>query len=462
MKNSKNIFKNKVTRDAILYTLLILFIYRIGSYIPTPGVNIVELQKMQGEIPDTLFSFFGGGSIASMSIFALGIAPYITSSIMIQLLESDLIPSMSQWKHQGVDGQNKRTKYTKRLALFLAFLQALGISFFYYSYSVMGIGVIEPYNFAIENKFFDFLNYIPVNYVLVALIMTAGTALLMWFADRVTEKGVGNGMSVMIVAGILAVMPTELNTAYNDIIGGSSFSTKEFITWLIILIITILVIIMVVGYSLAYRKIPINYVRSGRNKVLNNSYLPIKLNPAGVIPVIFAQPLMLLLNLGMVWIYENFYLFTNDTTIGNIEKFFRAFTSYTVDGATNPFFIVYILFYGSLIVGFSIIYSQIQMNPEEMAKNLQKQSAYVVGVRPGKDTLDYFTNIISKVSLWGGLFLAFIAVLPTILTLSFDIASLQLLGTGLIIVVSVFVQIFQSLVSKIESKNYRYLLGGRK
>jgi preprotein translocase subunit SecY len=292
--------------------------------------------------------------------------------------------------------------------------------------------------------------------------MTAGTALLMWFADRVTEKGVGNGMSVMIVAGILAVMPTELNTAYNDIIGGSSFSTKEFITWLIILIITILVIIMVVGYSLAYRKIPINYVRSGRNKVLNNSYLPIKLNPAGVIPVIFAQPLMLLLNLGMVWIYENFYLFTNDTTIGNIEKFFRAFTSYTVDGATNPFFIVYILFYGSLIVGFSIIYSQIQMNPEEMAKNLQKQSAYVVGVRPGKDTLDYFTNIISKVSLWGGLFLAFIAVLPTILTLSFDIASLQLLGTGLIIVVSVFVQIFQSLVSKIESKNYRYLLGGRK
>ena len=445
MNALKNILFNKVTRNAIVFTFCLLFVYRLGSFIVTPGIDsasLLELQKLINGDVSTLFNFFGGGSITRMSVFALGVTPYITSSIIIQLLENDLIPSMNQWKHQGVDGQNKRSNTTKYLSIVIAFLQAIGISF--------GLYQLYGMNLVVGNNYSG-----VVGYVVVALIMTAGTAILMWIGDRITEKGIGNGMSVLIMAGILSQMPAQMNSIYNlfvDKVGQDLVMLT--LTWSLIAIITLMVIIMVIYYNLAYTKIPINYVRSGKGTVRKNSYLPIKLNPAGVIPVIFAQPFVIVIALGINWICDNLEFFTKNG-VGTLEKIFRSLFD-----AQGEYWVLYVLVYGTLIVAFSVFYSYVQMNPENMTENLEKQSAYIIGVRPGEDTLDYFSKVIIRTTLWGGFILALLAVMPTLIQHLGNITvQLQLMGTGLIIVVSVLVQTYQSLKNKVESKKYRRLIG---
>ncbi|MGL5021287.1 MAG: preprotein translocase subunit SecY, partial [Mycoplasmatales bacterium] len=359
----------------------------------------------------------------------------------IQLLENDLVPSMNQWKQQGVDGQNKRSNTTKYLSIVIAFVQAIGISFGLYQ--LYGMNLVVGNNSGI------------IGYVVVALIMTAGTAILMWIADRITEKGIGNGMSVLIMAGILSQMPSQMNSIYALFIDkvGKDLAMLT-LTWSLIAIITLMVIIMVIYYNLAYTKIPINYVRSGKGTVRKNSYLPIKLNPAGVIPVIFAQPFVIVIALGVNWICDNLEFFTRNG-IGTLEKIFRSLFD-----AQGEYWVLYVLVYGTLIVAFSVFYSYVQMNPENMTENLEKQSAYIIGVRPGEDTLDYFSKIIVRTTLWGGFILALLAVMPTLIQHFGNITvQLQLMGTGLIIVVSVLVQTYQSLKNKVESKKYRRLIG---
>ncbi len=467
MKSIMSILKNSVTRNAVLYTLVILFVYRIGSYVVAPGIDpSVVLSPADGTLNDvaTLFNFFGGGSLGRMTIFALGVSPYITASIMIQILENELIPAMNEWKHQGVEGQNKRSNYTKYLALVLAFIQALVIMFGLSSLTT----IVAPNSYSFDGAL-AFLNNIPTNYFVVALIMTAGTATLMWLADRITEKGIGNGMSVMIMAGILSRIPSGFNSSIEAISSAEGADAYvQFLIWAIILVITLIVIIMVIYYSLAYRRISINYVRSGSSQVRKNSYLPLKLNPAGVIPVIFAAPFLLILNIMLTWVYDNVGIFTNDGAIGSIESVLRSLTSstgsfvYGNEGAAYYWFL-YVVVYVVLIIMFSVFYSYVQMNPENMTENLEKQSAYIIGVRPGNDTLDYFSNVIIKTSFWGGLILAVIAILPIVISNIVDLrVSIQLLGTGIIIVVSVLVQTYQSLLNKIESKNYRYLIGEKR
>ncbi len=440
MNKAREIVSNKVTRNAILYTLMILFVYRIGSFVITPGIDsnvLLGLQEqLSGNSAATLFNFFGGGSIGQMSLFALGVSPYITASIIIQLLETDLVPSMGEWKHQGVEGQNKRSNWTKRLAIVLAFVQSIGIVFGFYA--ITGELLVQG------NEF-----------VIVALIMTAGTAILMWLADRITEKGIGNGMSVMIMAGILARMPSQISTIYGFIKDASGTQAyQELLKWSIVGIIFLLVIIIVIYYSLAYRRIAINYVRSGRTHVRKNSYLPIKLNPAGVIPVIFVAPLMLILSMIINYMFTNIEALASNG-VGTIETFIKSL--FDLNAAYWP---VALIVFASLIIIFSVFYSYVQMNPENMTENLEKQSAYIVGVRPGKDTEEYLSTVILRTSIWGGCILAAIAVLPYLLQHIGNLeTNVALLGTGIIIVVSVFVQTYQSLVNKIESKKYRRLLG---
>jgi len=445
MKALRNILFNQVTRNAVIYTFCLLFVYRLGSFVVTPGINAEALIEGQnfgtGDI-STLFNFFGGGSILMMSVFALGVTPYITASIIIQLLESDLIPSMNQWKYQGVDGQNKRSNYTKYLAIIVAFLQAIGISF--------GISISSGVSLVTSNNYGEVLGYI-----VVALIMTAGTAILMWIGDRITENGIGNGMSVLIMAGILSQMPIQLNSIYQAFVGkaGKELALLS-LSWTLIAIITLIVIIMVIYYNLAYVKIPINYVRSGKSVMRKNSYLPIKLNPAGVIPVIFAQPLMIVLAFCVNWVFNNVTYFSSNG-IGTLENIARSFFD-----ATAQYWFIYVLVYGTIIVAFSVFYSYVQMNPENMTENLERQGAYIIGVRPGEETLEYFSKVILRTTLWGGLILALLAVLPTIIQeVGRTSVQLQLMGTGLIIVVSVLVQTYQSLKNKVESKKYRRLIG---
>ena len=475
MKGLKQILQNKITRYALLFTVFILFVYRLGSYIVIPGMaNWVITNATDNTFaPQTvaLFDFFGGGNLSAMSLFALGVSPYITASIVVQLLESDLIPAMSEWKHQGVDGQNKRSNWTKYLSIIFAFIQSFGVLAGYYlmyDYAVVADPTI-------------------LGYLQVIIIMAAGSALVVWLSDRITENGVGNGVSVVISAGILSRIPLEFEQIVKDF--SSSISTpvelgvfyqnpiqyfknlyslisqnpdllNNIILWSSIFVVLIIVIIAVIYYTLASRKIPINYVRGRSTTIRENSYLPIKLNPAGVIPVIFVYPLFLLLNIGIKYLFTLDFFAKNGQ--GNVEKFILSLVGDVPSGTEHDIFfkVIYICSYGLFILLFSIFYSYVQMNPEEMTKNLEKQSAYIVNVRPGKNTLDYLTNTINRTSFWGGLFLVVIAIIPLILENFLNVnVSLSLLGTGLIIIISVIVQVYESLINKSTVKKYRSIIG---
>ncbi len=443
------LLKNKTTRSAIIFTLFILVIYRIGFYTISPivdGGKILATPLLGGTL-DTIFNFMGGGNIKLLSVFALGVSPYITASIIIQLLENDLVPSISEWKHQGVDGQNKRQAWTKYLGIILAFVQALAITLGFYL--LKSLDVIRPIPFS-DNSQVGLLEF-----VVIALFMTAGTAIMIWLADRITEKGVGNGMSVMIMIGIVARMPVELQSilqsikdaAYNGVKGLDVEFLTTFLMWVLIGLIFVLLVILIIYYTLAYRKININYVKNSKSKLSENNYIPIKLNPAGVIPVIFVVPLMQvpLLILKLPTFASN--------GIGKYETIVRAF--FDVNG--NHWYVAIVVYF-LLVVGFSIMYSYIQMNPENMAENLEKQSAYIVGIRPGKDTEEYLTNVITKTTIYGGIVLAILAILPTLIEQVFNTGiRLNLIGTGLIITVNVLVQTYQSMENKTEAKTYKRL-----
>ncbi len=446
-----SILKNKVTRQAILFTLLIFIIYRLGFYVYVPLVNVTEIKDL-GAIGG-LISALSGGNLLGMTIFALGVSPYITASIVIQLLENDLIPSVSEWKHQGVEGQNKRANWTKYLAVTFSFVQAFGIILYFYR--IQSIQVLVPIS--------GDGNASILEYVLVALFITTGTTILMWLADRITEKGVGNGMSILIMAGILARMPTQLivigqkiyGIVYNEVKGISSSDWIQLAKWGFVFIVFLALIVIIIYYTLAYRRVNINYVKNSKSRLNEQSYIPIKLNPAGVIPIIFVAPLMQLplLILKLPYFVNNNPVVDGVPTPGPYETVVRALFDYTGDH-----WYVAIVVYFVLIVIFSVTYSYIQMNPQNMAENLEKQSAYIVGVRPGADTEKYLAKVINKTTIYGGMILAFIAVLPILLTKLLGLTvGLQILGTGLIITVNVLVQTYKSLHNKTESKNYKVL-----
>lgn len=449
-----NILKNKITVQAILFTFMILLVYRIGSFVVTPGIDPDLVNQGFNNTTDLagFFNMFGGGSIATLSLFALGVAPYISASIIIQLLENDLIPSFAQWKSQGIEGQNKRTKYTKYLALTLSMVQAIAI----------------PLSISLTGEIY--LNPGIYNYITIAIMMTAGTACMMWLSDRITEKGVGNGTSVIITAGILSTFPQSIINIIDTISkNGGDEQALLLIAASIQGLVLILLIIAVIYFTLAYRKVAINYVRTGRSTVRKNSYIPIKLNPAGVIPVIFASPLFLLLDLLNGWIIKSDFnnYFTNDGGSGVLQIIYDNMFNLNVTSASVTigesvyWWIIIIPFtmYFAIIVLFSMFYSYVQMNPENISESLEKQSAYVIGIRPGIDTEEHITDVIFKTSLWGGLALATIAIVPFILQQLTPAIGLSILGTGLIIVVNVIVQVYTALEMRAETKKYRKILG---
>lgn len=441
------LLKNSITRQAILFTMLIFVVYRLGIYITTPLINGEQLSQIGSGSAVGIFNFLGGGNLTYFSLFALGVSPYITASIVIQLLESDLIPSVAEWKHQGIEGQNKRYNWTKYLAIIFAYVQSLGLLLSFYSLSKVGIILPIKFTPGSEVQILEFF--------VISLFMTAGTAALIWLADRITEKGIGNGMSVIIMAGILSRIPMEIQKIYQNIYdaaynGIKGLDTQFYLTtlkWGIVFIIFLILVIAIIYYTLAYRKVNINYVKNSNTRLSSQNYIPIKLNPAGVIPIIFVSPIMqlplMILNLKVF----------SENGIGTYETIVRAF--FDMSGTYWP---IALVLYIVLIISFSIIYSYIQMNPEQMAENLEKQSGYVVGVRPGKDTEDYLTNVINKTTIYGGIFLAILATLPIVLQNVLQLPiGLQLIGTGLIITVNVLVQTYQSMENKTESKNYKRL-----
>ncbi len=420
--------KNKKLWLSIAFTVLVLFIYRLGYYIQLPYISYenVKLLSSNGTEMFGFLDIFSGGALSNFSIVALGVSPYITASIVIQLLQMDIVPQFKEWAEEGATGKEKLNAATKYLAIGLGFVQAL----------TLVVGVSVSYN----DMFFGAgLPDGVFKYIYLAIVMTAGTGFVLWLADKVTKHGVGNGTSLFIVAGIIASFPEMINDLMQTYILAEEVTTSGIFIFIGVILLLLLIIIGIVFMEAAQRKIPIQYSNrpsAATFRGRNDSNIPIKLNSASVIPVIFASTLMSLpLTIG------------NFVTNANVQTWIT-----NIFSSSEPIgFALYII----LIYIFSFFYTFMQMNPEKMAENLQKQNAFIPGIRSGDETAAYISRVLFKITIVGATYLALVAALPIIISGIFDLpASVSIGGTSLIIVVGVAIETYKQIKTASQDKQY--------
>lgn len=427
MKKIVAIFKNKDVRERILFTLMMFLVFRIGSNITVPGV---ELTSSLGDTDVlSLMNLLGGGALQNFSVFALGVSPYITSSIIVELLSKDVLPVLTELSKQGQSGRKKIEMATRYLTLILGAVQAYGIIVTMQNSDV--IAFTEELNFWVYAK--------------IILYLMAGSMLVMWMADQITEKGVGNGVSMIIFAGIVSALPAQIISAtsyyfLNELVTEKSRIITGALKLGLYLVTLVLIIVFVTFIEKSIRKIPVQHSGTGgalNAKVNNTSFLPMKINSAGVIPVIFASSIMMAPAVIISFAVENY---TSNETITNVLNIFNqaALTEMKwFDGSTwyMPWgLIIYII----LIFVFSFFYSNLTINPEQLAEDFQKSGSYIPGVRPGNETHRYVKRVLNRVTLLGATALTILAAFPVVLTLLEVVpSSLALGGTGMIIVVGV-------------------------
>ena len=423
----KGAFSEKFIRKRLLYTLGLILVFRLGTYITVPGVNASAIQEFVSSGLFNLLNTFGGGALQNYSIFALGISPYITSSIIIQLLQMDVIPKFKEWSEQGEVGRRKLNNATRYLTVFIAFLQALAISFGFNSLSGTDL-IVNP---GIGT------------YIKIAIIMTAGTMFVMWLGEMITVNGIGNGTSLIIFSGIVSRIPQDLIDIYNSQIRNAGDEIVQSTIFVVALaIVFLLLVVFVIYMENARRNIPIRY--SKRAVSSEEALLPLKVNSAGVIPVIFASSFMMVpqIILGLFASgNQNATWFNVVNTIFNMQEPVGAF--------------VYVL----LIVLFTYFYAFIQVNPEKAAENLQRQNAYISSVRPGQETENYISYMLVRLSTVGAMYLAIISILPILASSLWNIPALALGGTSLLIAVGVgldFTAQIEGLLSKTSYTGFIY------
>ena len=417
----KDFFKNKDIRKKIIYTLAMLFVFKLGSTIPVPGIDATEItQAINNNSILGILNMLGGGALEQMSILALGVNPYITASIVIQLLSMDVIPALTEMTKSGQNGKKQLDKITRYLTVVLAYIQAISIvMMFDKSYNIL------------ESSDFG-------TYLYVSTIFTAGTMFLLWIGDRITTKGIGNGISILIFAGIVARMPYTFSSVWNILVDTSSNGAmmSGLISFGLYLVMYIAIIILVVFMQLATRKIPILYSNSSNTRVNNDkTYLPLKINSASVIPVIFAQAIITAPQIVVSFVSPDNY--------AKVQS---------VLDLTAPFGLT---LYAVLIVLFTFFYTNLQINPEKMAENLTKSGAYIPGIRPGKETESYLSKVLNRITVLGAIFLTVVSVLPYLLAMNTNISSSAALGgTGIIIVVGVAMETLNQLKGQLTQKSY--------
>lgn len=421
----KAIFTNKDIRNRILFTLFAFLVYRLGSAITVPDVNTADL--VAGIEDNSLFAMInllGGGGLEQFSIFALGVTPYITASIIIQLLSMDVVPHLSELAKNGATGRKTLDKYTRYLAVVFAFVQSFSLVY----------GFSQTYTTLIEGG----VTMAKIMYI--ATIFTAGSMFLVWIGDQISIKGIGNGISMVIMAGIVGRMPQQFTDAWTTLIGAES--TIENGSWLFAgyILVYLLIIIFVTLINTAERRIPIQYTSSSiqLSKRSESNYLPLKVNSASVIPVIFASSLM------MAPLQIASFFPTNDI-IRTMQDWLGLQTWYSL--------VIYVL----LILFFTFFYTKMQINPEKISENLGKSGAYIPSVRPGTETKNYVNKVLSRITVLGSICLALIAVLPHIMPLIWtDMpTSMALGGTGMIIVVGVAIETVRQVQGLITQKSYK-------
>ncbi|WP_419944589.1 preprotein translocase subunit SecY [Candidatus Poriferisodalis sp.] len=396
----RNIFRIQDLRRKIMFTLFIIAAYRLGSQVPVPGIDFDAIVQLREEASSTggvlaLLNLFSGGALTNFAIFALGIMPYITASIIIQIL-TVAIPRFEQLQQQGAVGQRKLTQYTRYLTLGIAFVQATGITFIFGRGQGTALG-----NTAAVIVIPDFtFNRVA----LVILSLTAGTALLMWMGELISQRGVGNGMSLLIFASVVSTIPFD----------GARLRAVQGTVYLIAaIIVAVGMMVAIIFIEQGQRRIPVQFSRRQVGRRLyggQNTYIPLKVNQSGVIPVIFASSILFLP-----------VLLSNVANWGWLQT---AVDEYL----TQPDHIAYILFFGGLIVGFAYFYTAITFDPVRQADNIRKQGGFIPGIRPGPQTERYLARILNRITLPGALFIAMVALLPSVLlSLTSD---LDALGTG--------------------------------
>ena len=436
-KTIKNAFKTPDVRKRILYTLLLIVVFRLGCYITVPGVNSITLSEAMSSNNGIagLIDIISGGAFSRFSVFAMSISPYITASIVIQLLAM-IIPSLERLtKEGGEEGRKKINRYTKILTIILALVEAIGL---FISYKSSGIFVNTNFTTA----------------AMVVISLVAGTSILMWLGDEITNKGIGNGISIIIFTGIIAGLPSFVVTLWNLIITSSGFSTTGLLMAIGIIIGAIILVTGVVFVQQAERRVPVQYSKKvvGRKMVgAQNTHIPLKLAMAGVMPIIFASsfltfPAMII------------QIFVSDIAsktgfLAGLYKFSIATSSSNVG---IGYAIANALVYLVLIMAFTFFYTYATFNPAEVSNNIKKNGGFIPGIRAGKPTTDYLSSIISKLTWFGGFFLAVIAILPMLLR--FTNLNIAFGGTSILIVVGVALETVQQLESQMVMRHYKGFL----
>ena len=436
-KTIKNALKTPDIRKKLLYTLILIVVFRFGCYITVPGVDSIALNEAMGNTSGIagLIDIISGGAFSRFSVFAMSITPYITASIVIQLLAM-IIPALERLtKEGGEEGRKKINKYTKMLTIVLALVEAIGL---YLSYSSSGIFVNN-----------DFLTG-----ALVVVGLVAGTSLLMWLGEQITSRGIGNGISLLIFIGIISGLPGGVITLWNLIMPAAGFSTTGLLTAIGIVIGAIILVAGVVFVQQAERRVPVQYSKKvvGRKMVgAQNTHIPLKLAMAGVMPVIFASSFM-------TFPAMIIQIFVPD--IANQTGFLAGLYNFSIATSTSNVGIGYsianALVYLLLIIGFTFFYTYATFNPAEVSNTIKRNGGFIPGIRAGKPTTEYLSSIISKLTWFGGFFLALIAILPMLLR--FTNLNIAFGGTSILIVVGVALETVQQLESQLAMRHYKGFL----
>lgn len=426
LKLLKDAFKVKNVRTKILFTIFILFIFRVGTHVTVPGVNVKSLEALSNIPFLNMLSLVSGNAMRNFSIFALGVSPYITASIIVQLMQMDLVPKFVEWGKQGEVGRRKLNQATRYISLVLAFVQSIGIT--------------ASFNALSGAK----LTTMPLTwktYLIIGAILTTGSVIVTWLGEQITDKGYGNGTSMIIFAGIISSLPDTMHEIYIDrFVNIESSRLGESALIVGVLLVAVLAIVYFTTFvQQAEYKIPIQYTKRAQGAP-SSSYLPLKLNPAGVIPVIFAGSITAIpTSLLQFFASQN----KSISWLSSIREYF--------DYSTIKGMIVYAV----LIILFTFFYSFVQVNPEKAAENLQKSGAYIHGVRPGKGTEDYFSTLLMRLATIGSLFLGFVALLPIFAQNVFGLTSkIAFLGTSLIIVIMTSIEGIKQLEGYLLKRKY--------
>lgn len=437
LKSLQKAFKVKEVRDRLLYTFMMLVVIRIGCCLPIPGVNPSYLHDFFSNLQNSGMGFFNaitGGSFSSMSIFALSITPYITSSIIMQLM-TIAIPKLEEMQKEGEDGRKKIAEYTRYLTVALALFQS----------SAMAIG------FGKQGLLYEDAQNVW-GYMTVIAAMTAGSALLMWIGERITEKGVGNGISIVLLINIVSSLPQDVLMLYERFMAGKSVAVAT-VAAIIVLAVVVATVVFVLVLNGAERRIPVQYSKKMQGRRMiggQSSHIPLKVNTAGVIPVIFASSIM-----SMPVMIAQFFNVDYSTFGG---KILMALSSANWFRPEMPVYSVGLLIYIVLVVLFAYFYTSITFNPLEVANNMKKSGGFIPGVRPGKPTSDFLNNILNYIVFIGATGLVIVCIVPIIASGLFNVGSLSFGGTSLIIIAGVILETIKAVDSMMLVRNYKGFL----